>query len=71
MAGWGDDAALDEVRRLIYEDGWVPVSVEIGRAGRPDTVVVEKDGEQRSFTSDHLAFHRFAEGIPEDFPGLR
>ena len=67
MAGWGDDEALDEVRRLIYDEGWRPVSVTLGKAGQADTVVVEKDGEQRSFSSDHLAFHRFAEGLPEDF----
>ena len=46
-------------------------------AGRPcrsprapaavDTVVVEKDGEQRTFSSDHIAFHRFVEGVKEDF----
>ena len=43
----------------------------IGKAGQADEVVVEKDSEQRRFSSDHLAFHRFAEGLPEDFPHLR
>ena len=70
MAGWGDDDQLEQLRQLVYQEGWTPVSVTIGRAGDPDTVVVEKGGEQRSFSSDHLAFHRFAEGLPEDFPGL-
>lgn len=67
MAGWGDDEELDHLRRLIYEEGWRPLSVEMGKPGSPDTVVVEKDGEQRRFASDHLAFHRFAEGLPEEF----
>ena len=30
-------------------------------------LTVEKDGEQRSFTSDHIAFHRFVEGVKEEF----
>ena len=44
------------------------MSVTMGRPGEPDTVVVEKGTELRSFSSDHLAFHRFAEGLPEEFP---
>jgi hypothetical protein len=68
MAGWGDDDALDELRKLIYEEGWKPTSVTIGRAGEADTVVVAKNGRERAFSSDHLAFHRFAEGLPEEFP---
>ncbi len=71
MAGWGDDAVLDELRKLIFEEGWRPLSVAIGTSGEADEVVVEKDGEERRFSSDHLAFHRFAEGLPEDFPHLR
>ena len=67
MAGWGDDEQLQELRRLIYEEGWAPVSVTMGAPGEPDTVVVERAAERRSFSSDHLAFHRFAEGLPEDF----
>ena len=35
--------------------------------GSVDTVVLEKDGEQRTFSSDHIAFHRFVEGVKEDF----
>ena len=66
MAGWGDDPTLAELRTLIYEDGWTPVSVTEG-AGAVDTVVVEHEGEQRSFSSDHIAFHRFVEGVKEDF----
>ena len=66
MAGWGDDPLLAEVRTLVYEDGWTPVSV-VEEANAVDTVVLEKDGEQRSFSSDHIAFHRFVEGVKDDF----
>ena len=65
MAGWGDDPKLDELRTLIYEDGWEPVKVRETR--ECDTVTIEKDGEQREVTSDHIAFHRFVEGLKEDF----
>lgn len=64
MAGWGDDPLLAELRALIYEEGWTPIEVTDSTAG--DTVVVEKDGEQRTFSSDHIAFHRFVEGVKED-----
>ena len=66
MAGWGDDPQLDELRTLVYGDGWQPVSVTEA-AGAVDTVVVEKDGAQRTFSSDHIAFHRFVEGVKEEF----
>jgi hypothetical protein len=66
MAGWGDDPQLAELRELVYESGWTPVSVTEG-TGSVDTVVVEKDGEQKTFSSDHIAFHRFVEGVKEDF----
>jgi hypothetical protein len=66
MAGWGDDPELAGLRTLVYEDGWTPISVSEA-PGAVDTVVVEKDGEQRSFSSDHIAFHRFVEGVKEDF----
>jgi hypothetical protein len=66
MAGWGDDPQLSELRTLVYEDGWTPVSVTEA-PGSVDTVVVEKDGEQKTFSSDHIAFHRFVEGVKEDF----
>jgi hypothetical protein len=65
MAGWGDDPVLDELRRLVHEDGWVPVKVVEAR--EHDTVTIEKDGERRDMTSDHIAFHRFVEGLKEDF----
>jgi hypothetical protein len=66
MAGWGDDPVLAELRTLVYDDGWRPVEVTEAPAG--DTVVVEgPGGERRTFSSDHIAFHRFVEGLHEDF----
>ena len=65
MAGWGDDPTLAELRTLVYEDGWEPTSIVDSTGG--DTVVVAKDGEERTFSSDHIAFHRFVEGLKEDF----
>ena len=65
MAGWGDDPKLDELRALIYEQDWIPVKVVETR--ERDTVTVEKDGERREIASDHIAFHRFVEGLKEDF----
>ena len=64
MAGWGDDPTLAELRTLVYEEGWAPTSIVDSTAG--DTVVVEKDGETRTFSSDHIAFHRFVEGLREE-----
>ena len=64
MAGWGDDPTLDELRTLIYEQGWAPVRVKETREA--DTVTIEKDGERRELSSDHIAFHRFVEGLKED-----
>jgi hypothetical protein len=66
MAGWGDDPQLAELRTLVYEEGWTPV--EVAEApGAVDTVTVDKDGQRRSFSSDHIAFHRFVEGVKEEF----
>ena len=71
MAGWGDDPQLDELRRLVYEEGWEPVRASIGSgADAVDRVWVSKDGESREIASDHIAFHRFVEGLREDFPGM-
>jgi hypothetical protein len=30
-------------------------------------VTVEKNGEQREYRSDHLHFHRYVEGLMEDY----
>jgi len=65
MAGWGDDPKLAELRQLIYEDEWAPVKVVETR--EHDTVTVEKGGERREVRSDHIAFHRFVEGLKEDY----
>jgi hypothetical protein len=66
VAGWGDDPTLAELRTLVYDDGWRPVEIRDSTDG--DTVVIELDGEQKTFSSDHIAFHRFVEGLREDFP---
>lgn len=70
MAGWGDDPQLDELRGLI-DEGWAPVKTTVGSGSDPvDRVWVEKDGETREFASDHIAFHRYVEGLREDDPRL-
>lgn len=68
MAGWGDDPELDRLRALL-DDGWKPVSIseDPKAAGGPsDTVILDKDGERQEVTSDHLAFHRYVEGLREE-----
>lgn len=65
MAGWGDDPALEELRRLV-EEGWEVVEIEEdveGPEGRADRIVVRKEGQSREFVSDHLAFHRYVAGL--------
>ena len=68
MAGWGDDPTLAELRDAI-EEGWQPSMLREEREGSTsfDVVVMEKDGQQREYRSDHLAFHRYVEGLMEDF----
>ncbi len=68
MAGWGDDPELEKLRGLL-DDGWqvVEITEDAGAAGGPsDTVVLTKDGETQQCTSDHLAFHRYVEGLREE-----
>jgi hypothetical protein len=67
MAGWGDDPVMAELIQAI-DDGWTPSGLREEREGGTsfDVVTVEKDGEQREFRSDHLAFHRYVEGLMED-----
>jgi len=68
VAGWGDDPVMGELIEAIAE-GWKPVRITEERdAGGTafDVVTVEKDGERREFRSDHLAFHRYVEGLMED-----
>jgi hypothetical protein len=68
MAGWGDDPELEKLRNLI-DDGWevVEISEDANAPGGPtDTVRLAKDGGTEVCTSDHLAFHRYVEGLRED-----
>ncbi len=68
MAGWGDDPELDRLRGLI-EDGWqvAEITEDPSAAGGPaDTVKLVKDGDTTEVTSDHLAFHRYVEGLREE-----
>lgn len=68
MAGWGDDPELERLRSLI-DEGWRVVDMEEdpnAPGGPTDTVVLEKDGERTKCTSDHLAFHRYVEGLREE-----
>jgi hypothetical protein len=68
MAGWGDDPELERLRSLI-DEGWRVVDIEddpSAPGGPTDTVVLEKDGERTKCTSDHLAFHRYVEGLREE-----
>jgi hypothetical protein len=69
VAGWGDDPVMAELQQALA-DGWEPVRVAEERDSTGtafDVVIVDKDGEQREFRSDHLAFHRYVEGLMEDF----
>lgn len=70
MAGWGDDPELERLRALLA-DGWeVTEIIEDSAApgGPADTVRLEKNGDTAECTSDHLAFHRYVEGL-RDEPG--
>jgi hypothetical protein len=70
MAGWGDDPVMAELQQAISE-GWHPVKVSDERDSTGtsfDVVTMQKEGEQdKAFRSDHLAFHRYVEGLMEDF----
>lgn len=74
MAGWGDDPVLEELRRLINDEGWEPIRASIGSGigadGAIDVVGIRKGDETRELRSDHIAFHRFVEGLREDNPNL-
>jgi hypothetical protein len=68
MAGWGDDPALEELRRLT-EEGWEVLEIEedfAGPDGPADRVVVGSGGsggQTKELISDHLAFHRYVAGL--------
>jgi hypothetical protein len=68
VAGWGDDPVMAELQQAIA-DGWTPTRVSEEKSGGEsfDVVTVSKDGEDKEFRSDHLAFHRYVEGLMEDF----
>ena len=69
MAGWGDDPVMGELIQAVA-DGWKPSVLREDRDSTGtafDVVTVVKDGERREFRSDHLAFHRYVEGLMEDF----
>jgi hypothetical protein len=58
---------MAELQQAIA-DGWEPTALREEREGSTsfDVVTAFKDGEQREFRSDHLAFHRYVEGLMED-----
>ncbi len=67
MAGWGDDPELEKLRTLL-DEGWEVAEIieDPSAAGGPsDTVKLTKDGATEEVTSDHLAFHRYVEGLRE------
>jgi hypothetical protein len=69
VAGWGDDPVMAELQQAIA-DGWEPVRLAEDRetpGGPFDVVTARKDDEEREFKSDHLAFHRYVEGLMEDY----
>jgi hypothetical protein len=71
MAGWGDDPELERLRSLIA-DGWevTDITEDPNAPGGPsDTVTLAREGETTQCTSDHLAFHRFVEGLREGHEG--
>lgn len=68
MAGWGDDPELERLRGLI-DEGWEVTEISEDRdapGGPMDTVRLAKDGATEVVSSDHLAFHRYVEGLRED-----
>ena len=68
MAGWGDDPELERLRNLI-DEGWEVVEITedpTAPGGPADTVKLASDGEINEVTSDHLAFHRYVEGLREE-----
>jgi hypothetical protein len=68
MAGWGDDPELERLRSLLA-DGWEVSEIKEdpnAPGGPTDTVVLAKGSDTTECTSDHLAFHRYAEGLREE-----
>lgn len=65
MAGWGDDPELEKLRGLL-DDGWEVLEITEDTAASSDTVKLTKDGQTEVCTSDHLAFHRYVDGLREE-----
>jgi len=67
MAGWGDDPVMGELQAAL-DAGWKVDRIGEDRSSGEsfDVVTVSKDGESKEYRSDHLAFHRFVEGLMED-----
>ena len=68
MAGWGDDPELERLRGLI-DEGWevTEITEDPTAAGGPmDSVTLTKDGATETCTSDHLAFHRYVDGLRDE-----
>jgi hypothetical protein len=68
MAGWGDDPELERLRSLLA-DGWEVTEIKEdpnAPGGPTDTVVLAKGADTTECTSDHLAFHRYVEGLREE-----
>lgn len=68
MAGWGDDPELERLRTLI-DEGWevTEITEDPDASGGPmDSVTLGKDGATQTCTSDHLAFHRYVDGLREE-----
>ena len=59
---------MAELQQAIA-DGWQPVKVAEDRSTGEsfDVVTVARGEEQVEFRSDHLAFHRYVEGLMEDY----
>ena len=69
MAGWGDDPVMAELQGALADE-WTPVEVKDERDSTGtsfDVVTVEKAGARKEFRSDHLAFHRYVEGLMEEY----
>jgi hypothetical protein len=65
--GWKPVEVTEATVGMDGPSGARPPGAAGGVGGR-DTVVVEgPDGERKTFSSDHIAFHRFVEGLHEDF----
>jgi len=68
VAGWGDDPELERLRTLL-DEGWEVTGIDSdpnAPGGPSDTVKLKNGDETVEITSDHLAFHRYVEGLQEE-----